>query len=206
MSAELATASTRYQALTGSREHLAVDGGGDVLGAADKVEHAVNSIVMPAVDAQKNTLDGAVLVQIGVDVLSTASSGDAQELGHDEQAVAERLGVLRAERLLQTLGGVGLDLVELFGVFLLHLSLLGLVFGAQLVVHLLHLGEVLLELIDLGNQARLFLDLSLLVAIDQLGGEKFVERLVGVAADDGFGLGSVGLEGTLKVSEDRSLD
>jgi hypothetical protein len=55
------------------------------------------------------------------------------------------------------------------------------------------LGELLLELEQLGLQGRLLEVGGLLVGVDDLGENKVIERLVVMLGDDGIDLGGVGL-------------
>jgi len=52
---------------------------------------------------------------------------------------------------------------------------------------------LLLELGELGLEAWLLEDLGLLVCVDDFGGNELVEGLVGMASNQGIGLGSIGL-------------
>lgn len=61
---------------------------------------------------------------------------------------------------------------------------------------LLVLGQLLLELGDLGLQSRLLQDLGFLVRIDDLGGNKLVEGLSSMLAQEGIGLGGMSLRGS----------
>ena len=83
---------------------------------------------------------------------------------------------------------------------LLKFVLLGCEAALILVVELLDLLELLLELGELRLQARLLLDLRLLVGIELACSQQLVERLARVLGEDGISLGAGGLRSRGSVS------
>lgn len=111
-------------------------------------------------------------VRVGVLSLLTTVGSKSQELRQHQQVVVQRLAGL----LLGLSNSISLGLLEA----LLPLDLVGGGACPVLLIDLLVLRELLLELSELGLQSGLLEDLGLLVGVDDLGGNQFIERLVSV--------------------------
>jgi hypothetical protein len=61
------------------------------------------------------------------------------------------------------------------------------------------LGELLLELAELGLEGGLLQNLGFLIGIDDSVGNKFVKRFSGMLLEQGIRLGSVGLGGKMLI-------
>ena len=144
---------------------------------------------------KKDALESHALVGGAVGILGTAGRRKAKELRENEEVVAEGLVGIRLGLLCELGNRVRLLLLELIRQGLLLLGEPSPVF----LVDLLVLGELLLELEQLGLQRRLLQVGGLLVGIDDLGSHKVIERLGAVLGDDGVDLGGIGLEDKLSV-------
>ena len=179
--------------LTCCLQGLAAGATRGLLHTLHQLEHGSNRILVSRVHVQQDTLQRKVLVGLAIRLLGTASRGETEELGESEQVVVQGLGGPLL-RLLLELGKLGLVLLlQLLGEGLLEGSLLTSQAATVLLIDLEVLCQLLLELCELGLEARLLEDLSLLVCVDDLCGDELVEVLVGMASNQGIGLGSIGL-------------
>lgn len=110
--------------LTSGLQRLAAGATRGLLASLHQLEHGSNRILIAGVHVQQNTLQGHVLVQLIIRLLSTTSGGKSEELGEDEEVVTQ--GLMSALlRILLNLGQFGLVfLLELLGEGLLESSLL----------------------------------------------------------------------------------
>lgn len=119
---------------------------------------------------------------------------EAKELRQDKEAVFQCLLGLGLGLALDLRDGRGHLLVVLLGQCLLEL-LLGLgQGGTPFVIQLQDLGQVLFVSSEFGLESGLIVDLSLLVCVDDLGGDELGNGLVLVLGNQGFGLGGVQLQ------------
>lgn len=111
--------------LTSGLQRLAAGATRGLLGALHQLEHGSDGILVARVHVQQNALQGHVLVQLAVGLLSTTGSGEPEELGEDEEVVAQCL-MSALLRLVLSLSQLSLVLFnEVLGKRFLESCLLG---------------------------------------------------------------------------------
>lgn len=185
---------SRYSAHTGRLERLARDTGCGVVSALVQLDHSSDSRLIAAVDAQKDSLKRQILIFARVGSLATTVGSKTQELGEHQEAILKILLGIRLRCALGLGHGLSLFLLVLLGQALLRVSLDRGNRVAPLIVDFLDLGQLLFVAGELGLESWFVVDLTLLVGIDDLGGEELVDGLVFIFDNQGLGLGGIGLD------------
>ena len=138
---------------------------------------------------EQDALESHALVRAAVGILGTAGRGKTKELGENQEVAAEGGDRIRLGLLCDLGNGIRLLLLE----FRRQSLLLLCETSPRFLIDLLVLGELLLELEQLGLQRGLLQVGGLLVGIDDLGGHEVVEGPGAVLGNEGVNLGRVGL-------------
>lgn len=162
-------------------------------------------MLVAGIDIKQDTLQGHVLVKSCIGLLRPSSGGQTQELGKDQQAVMQSLLSIGSSLLLHVVDSVGLLILVFLCQCLLEGGLLGSEACPVLLVDLLVLGDLLLDLGELGLELGLLETLGSLVGVDDLEPDELVKRLVLVLGDYGVGSGGVGLGNGLVVGTAATL-
>ena len=150
-------------------------------------------MLVAGIDVKQDTLQGHVLVESCIGLLLPSGGGQAQELGKDQQAVMQSLLSIGSSLLLHVVDSLGLLILVFLCQRLLKGGLLGSEACPVLLVDLLVLGDLLLDLGELGLELGLLETLGSLIGVDDLEADELVKGLVLVLGDYGVGSGGVGL-------------
>lgn len=164
--------------LTSSLEGGAIDAAGGVICASVQLDHGVHGALITSVDTQQNALGGEISVLSGELGLLATVGREAKELGKNKEAILQCLPGLSLSLALDLGNGLSQFLLVLLGQGLLNL-LLGLgQGGTPLFFQLQDLSQVLLVSGEFGFESGLVVNLSLLVGVDDFGGDELRNGLV----------------------------
>ena len=62
-----------------------------VVGTVDQLQHCRHARLIARVDVEQDTLEGQVLIELGIGILGAACGSEAEELRQDEEAVVQLL-------------------------------------------------------------------------------------------------------------------
>lgn len=189
----------RYE-LTSNVKLLTLDVWSLLVRALNKLVHGNNRCLVTGVNLDQDTLKRLVQVQLSICLLLALCSSKSEELGDGKKSSIALLLCLLSNLGL-SLGNCLLKLlVVLVGKILLDTSDLSISASLSLLIELLVVLDLLLVLSERSLERRLVQDLSLLIWVDLLGGDKIVECLAWVLLENVINLRSVGLDGRLVCS------
>jgi hypothetical protein len=186
---------TDNRLLTSELKRAALDAGNLLVCAINEFRHGSHSFLGTAVDLEENALEGTAFTG-GLIARLSHNGGGAEESAQRKQPVTELL--------LAGLGSLSDNLfperVQFLLVRLLHRRLL---VGQSVFVvlsELFEVGDLLLDLGDIGLEGGLLQRLGFLVGVDLLVGDELVQRLSGVLGQDGVDFGGGVLWAEARVS------
>lgn len=177
-------------------EGFAGHAGSRIISALVKLDHAVYSGPIPCIDAEQDALKRHVFVLSRLRGFATSVSSEAEELRQDQKPIFKRFLGFRLYLRLRLGNGLSLFLLKLLCQVSLGINLGRSCNVTPLVIKFLDLGQLLLVPSKFSLKRGLVINLSLLVGIDDFGGQKLLDGLVFILGDQGLGLRCVGLPGS----------